>query len=527
MASESSVRNGRNKKAKKDEASILSASEFDEVRRYLLACPTVSNHSKAIQAALSGLDVGQKTLERDEKLKQKFALDKTTKKATAKTAEEDMEWQDVHAPTPTAAAAAAVSASGSSEEAECIDDMNEEEAIAEEVVIAAPTGGEDESSLGRTLASLAVASVASSEVTVSSPLAAVALILHAALRLDILNFVCTGIPNNNNNNNAGGGGFAAPIRALPKHQFLPNAWDKHASISNKNNINNNTPPFVALRYRKDGLGATKLLVSLLPSHDTDADLQLCVQFGPTSSEPLPQQQQLTFPLNRHVNLDGLLAAAKNSSKVPPALHYKALATLMTRFASTFDLGSLHDQHDHDHNISDQTLTTTVPSLSRHAPALPTGIHQLHPVRPVITTTTTTAHKHNDDDDMLLHPQFHTPQPALTPTGDFASDLEPGGIRDTRFGTMGNHSGNLMGPNHPAFSGHSDDLISPMPPSMLPRFHPVYPSAVYQGGDTGDNPLGRGRGRGRGGGGSRGRRFMGDPNPDHLRPPDAFGNNMFM
>jgi hypothetical protein len=37
--------------------------------------------------------------------------------------------------------------------------------------------------------------------------------------------------------------------------------------------------------------------------------------------------------------------------------------------------------------------------------------------------------------------------------------------------------------------------------------------------------GRGRGRGRGGRGRSGR--LGDPDPDHQRPPNSFDDNMFM
>ena len=136
-----------------------------------------------------------------------------------------------------------------------------------------------------------------------------------------------------------------------------------------------------------------------------------------------------------------------------------------------------------------------------------------------------------------------PTPGTMPGGDFADDLLPSGIPLPGFaqpdrGGGGSRTGNLMGPNHPSFhpqqgddygSGYYEDgsdFITPGGLGMQPRFDPFYPPGV--------GGFGPGRGRGRGGRGGlgrgrgRGRFGGGDPNPDHMRPPNNFnGGDMFM
>lgn len=98
-------------------------------------------------------------------------------------------------------------------------------------------------------------------------------------------------------------------------------------------------------------------------------------------------------------------------------------------------------------------------------------------------------------------------------GDFAGDLNPPGPD-----FLGSGGGNLMGPGHPMFTGEG------MPGTnsgfgMRPRFDPVGPPGGPQ------DPLRNQqqqppRRRGPPGG-------LGDPNPDHARPPNDLNNNMFM
>ena len=104
---------------------------------------------------------------------------------------------------------------------------------------------------------------------------------------------------------------------------------------------------------------------------------------------------------------------------------------------------------------------------------------------------------------------------------------PGGIPRP----SGMPEGNLMGPSHQFFQQDFEDdfeaennmgpagFPTPGGLGMQPRFDPFYPPGVQ------GNVPGRGvkRGRGRG----RGRFTGGDPNPDHQRPPNNLGGNMFM
>jgi hypothetical protein len=123
-----------------------------------------------------------------------------------------------------------------------------------------------------------------------------------------------------------------------------------------------------------------------------------------------------------------------------------------------------------------------------------------------------------------------------PGGDFGGDLAPGGVSAFP-GSDGLHpgfegGGNLMGPNHPAFSG--DGAYTPFQGSdsgpdigglgMRPRFDPYGPPGGPTDPSRNPNFPGRGRGPPRGG--------TGEPNPDHQRPPSDFtagpgGTNMFM
>ena len=134
----------------------------------------------------------------------------------------------------------------------------------------------------------------------------------------------------------------------------------------------------------------------------------------------------------------------------------------------------------------------------------------------------------------LDPSLRRPGPG---GGDFGGDLAPGGILGPSRGSTSqeDNRGSLMGPNHPAFRGpgiggegafgFGGGLEDPRMPhiggaGMTPRFDPYYPPGI--GPDLGRGG-GSGRGVGRGGRGGRG----GDPNPDHLQPPNSFNSDMFM
>jgi hypothetical protein len=452
--------------------------EFDTLRSYILACTDLPKESRAIRAALQGLDTELQRMERDAKLKRKFSQNNTTKeKATIK-----MENEKTRSPETTVADPTKNNMPTSASDDDELMDWQDVEATNKEAA--------GSSVLGTQLAQMAVAIMAQHGTTVTTPLAAISLALHATLCTDTLGFRCTGVLDT-----AAPKGFAAPIRELPKTQFVPPKWDANATE-------------IRLRYRKAAVGSVALCVV----HDGNVQ----VSMTPTNTNE-PSSQSLTFAMDNHINLASFEKAKKKEASVLPALHYKALATLLTNFCNTFDLGSIREGNDAN---AEQQLpyfdSTVVPPQPPSAPLRmpPTSNNDLLriPSRRNVPP---------DGSDPMRYNPYDTPtiqvfQPAGM-RGDFAGDLQPPGPD-----FMGPGGGNLMGPGHPMFTGGGDPNMIPGNSGfgMRPRFDPVGPPGGPQ------DPLRQpGRGRGRGprlppGG-------LGDPNPDHARPPNNLGNNLFM
>jgi hypothetical protein len=209
------------------------------------------------------------------------------------------------------------------------------------------------------------------------------------------------------------------------------------------------------------------------------------------------------------------------------LHYKGLPVLLSRFVQTFDLGGLvrgASDASADARAELPYVDTTVRTLPVHAASSTVPA----------TTGRPQPHLHYDESQS---PTIDTAFPGATnrnARGDFSDDLMIGGggnipplrgIGPPASPWMG---GNLMGPNHPMFAGSPG--ISGVGPNsgfgMRPRFDPV---GGPPGGPTdvdGTDPTRR-----IGGNGAdptnRPRRNLGDPNPDHLSPPNSLHSNMFM
>jgi hypothetical protein len=79
--------------------------EFDILRSYILACTDLPKESRAIHAALLGLDTEVKRMERDAKLKRKFTQNSTTK-ATTTTIKMENENEKARSPETTTTTAA-------------------------------------------------------------------------------------------------------------------------------------------------------------------------------------------------------------------------------------------------------------------------------------------------------------------------------------------------------------------------------------------------------------------------------------
>lgn len=505
--------------------------EIDFLRNYIKQCTSIPSDSIAIRVTLSALEMELKKMDRDEKLRRKFAMEQAAVKTTNCSSDEEegaqenrdakrqnvddkilVEWQDV-SETVSETMGASILSDAMSKDTGSMSSLVDVTAppIQEDYAVEGRGNGKDGatssldvSPLGASLAQLAISEMTDAGLLISSPIAAVALAIHSILRSSILNFKCTGIPEESNAAKKPSGGFAAPVRELRKGQFLPRGWDEFAKVST-----NVCEQRVALRYRKNGFGSSVLIVSI-GEGDTSIDdgLKIQVQFGASGDEG----NMISFPLKRHVNDDSLnvaLASAGMEQKeagVRPALHYKALPVLVTLFCNTFDLGSITDKNA-------DTSTMKVPLMYQAQPSLKV------PPQPYS----------NENLGNNTRPSIPIDLRERVPNnGDFAGDLMPGGV--PRPGGL--PEGNLMGPGHQLFQRNVDDddfeigggggsfgFPTPGGLAMQPRFDPFYPPGVQ-----GNRP-GRGvkRGRGRG----RGRFTGGDPNPDHQRPPNNLGDNMFM
>jgi hypothetical protein len=416
-------------------------------------------------------------MDRDAKLQRKFASqssnNSTTNNNTSKAATTG---------TRSTTAPSCSSTTEKSEEPREMDDselMEWHEVASHDPIAEVPLEG---SVLGKLLASASIANMAKAKTDVASPLAAIALALHAALVGETLHFKCTGVPEDSFTSS---GGFAAPIRQLPPTQLVPADWDKNSLASTTTN------PNVKFRYRKNGVGSIVLSVSLKD------DNMVHVELLPTNTKE-PPSDALEFSLENHVNLESLSKALQSQKRVVPTLHYKALPVLLTNMCNTFDLGPVRDSVEGETETCLPYVDTTI------CPPIADGLSNN------ITTPLVTQPR------VVVYDQHETPnirvfQPDRR-RGDFDADLMPGGIQDPFSG------GNLMGPHHPAFGRQAP------PPGggfgMHPRFDPFGPP----GGPTDPHdldPNGQPTRRRPPPGGT------GDPNPDHERPPNNLGNNMFM
>ena len=519
---------------------------FDALKQYLLAQTVVPSTHPALAAALQGLDQAQQRRARDAKLQAKFSSSNKTTTATAdvdqdvvvvasrrppeskspssgdnkNNNDEDMEWQTVVPQTSTT----------ESEAAEAT----------KEALLERENNNSTSSYLGSVLAQQSVEALAQNQIHVQSPLGAMAAVLHAALVSKEVGFSCTGIPESSSNSN----GFAAPIRELPKSQFLPLNWEDNTSSGN---TSASSIRMIQLRYRKPASGALVLTVQQQqqPNAEQPSPMEIVtVHLKKTPSNHGQEEEEpeaLSFALQEHMNLDSFAAAKKqrerssrtsSSIRIPPALHYKGLASLLTKFCQTFDLGAMPDDtHQGRLPYMDHTAIA-VSSRYNNSSSTSTAPRKSDLVVPEPVRVPGTFG--NGDEDDIRKPSFQVPttvdqafpQPPRAPydgsksnhRGDFADDLVTGGIRDPLRigGGTGHMGGNLLGPNHPMF-GMGDGAPQPPPfegggpGAMHPRFDPPLPPGVV------DPTATRGRGNH-----SRGRRHPYDPNPDHLPPPNSFG-----
>ena len=439
-----------NKKPKTEE-------DFAAVRAYLEQSPFGKDHP-AIKAALAGIDMEQQRIHRDSKLQAKFAQANSRSNTSGNmrlvdsVESEDTDAVEVERPVDHDLVNGKDSIDTSILTKEHDDSMEEDWQNVDNT--------EANEDVGSLLAKQAVTGLSENNVLCSTPTAALAAVLHAVLLAS--GFACTGIPETAANT----GGFAAPVRNLKA--YVPADWDKS--------------PTIQLRYRKPEMGAIVLSVS--PSTPDHGQIEVSLDPANRSSNYEPN----VFHLNvaDHINLESFHRAAGKQSKVPPALHFKALATLLTRFGAHFDLGNLNHAHslpyvDYTMLQQRQSFLTSSKIDSQSSSAVPSTM---------FTGRTSVS---------------NNPIGGNGPSGDFFGDLMPTGIHQfpgSRSGVPGFGPGNLMGPNHPMFGragstgltfGSGGPMggaggILPMNTgvgTLRPRFDPFGPP----GGPTEQHPVG--------------------------------------
>lgn len=570
--------------------------DFAILKDYIRKSP-LGESNPAVKAALEGIEKVEKRRIRDAKLRSKFGCSSATRTESSNNSDNADGDEIVVVEKDDAGGAAASGGSVILESSNSNDDdmewqdvpqqqRDEDDMVPGDSFVMEQVGDDDDDNetegccyLGRTLAKACIDTIVEQQqkrpVVVSTPLAAIAVALHASLRSEELAFACTGIPEDAQKGKKGKSiGFAPPIRELPKSEFLPREWDK--TESNHNNNNNQQPCLRSpdpLRYRKIDTGAVVLTVkrrisdeesgssSTNDSGPGDCSTECIVTFVPANSkEDSTMHPSLRFPLSEHINLDSWNAAALKAggnNKIAPSLHYKNLSGLLSKFCQTFDLGAVKNNDgtvmggDGKSTPTGSKSGTTfnskmevsgvfagnstlnairnMESLDRKGYSAPSTLDQAFPP----AASAVAAARRTSDPPASRLVGFPPSNPH--PRGDFADDLLPSGLQDPRFGRVGGGSrmvgsGNLMGPNHPMFSleGNSGfpggNFGRGGPGTMQPRFDPLMPPGIADDCDLPPMPGALG-GRGNRLGGDR--RARGEPNPDHLPPPNSLGNNMFM
>ena len=535
--------------------------EIQALKSYLLTLPTtplppnsilLSSNSIALTAAISGLDKELVRLEREERLVKKFAAANNTSSGDAtdgmkkSTLADDMEYVKMSKDD------AAVSSTSNNADVK-MDDGSSGKRDDEEWEEANPspikqqkqesTNQSAQVVFCQSLASAVVSRIATANIKVASPLGALGLALHTTLVElsyedddNTTMFTCTGVPDDQQVISqlfqgkvqvASGGGFASPIRELPRGELVPTKWEEKISGTTTSSGGG----AIAFRYKSlDDTAPVYLTLQL-----QEGSNEVYVTFG-TLDKSKATNTELRFSLEQYANLDGFQAAkTKNGGgAVSPSLFYISLSELLFKFTSTF--GLLSRKRDSGTSTSMATNIDvmmshqgTVPSCSLEAtkmttvprPNIPRAIDTPDHTDPLRVMDTQRKGKHKDFEGDLL------------PGGP-----QPGGLHDIpNRGGMGSQ----VGPNHPMFGRtFGDDEFGGGFSSEGPNFglpgvgggmglHPRFDHYGPPGGPTelpgrggrGQFP-GRGSrlGRGRGGRGPMPPGGFGNPNNDHMQPPNS-------
>jgi PI31 proteasome regulator N-terminal len=458
--------------------------EFDAVRHYLVQSPMSSKHP-AVVAALQGLDQEVKRRHRDAKLQQKFStVSSSTSINSRPVVMGDVEMDAVTVEVPSKAAKPLERKPEAEANLSMADDW--QDIVGEEEMPSDDTNTDGEAGvLGTEMAKRVVTLLAAHQVACASPPAALAVALHTVLWQ--CDFICTGVPERA----PSAGGFAAPVRDLPVGQLLPPHWEVPVNG-------------IQWRYRHGTVSGSYVLSVATISEEGESDVT--VQVSLTGNSIYSSFEPFQFPLSDHMNLHSwTVAQQKSDGKISPVLHYKALAPLLTKFMEHFSLKTKEKEKDVTVPMIDESYLQ-----ARYLPELE--------ARPICHGIPNPPKVRDVSDPM--HPAvvnaMQTSRAAPRP-GAFDGDLHPlGGLYPPPDGTLF-PGGNLMGPNHPLFTGGG---VHPPGGGMHPRFDPFGPP----GGPTEPlpppvpvDPPGTSFPAG----------GTGNPNNDLAIPPPFGGNNMFL
>ncbi|GAX14054.1 hypothetical protein FisN_5Lh022 [Fistulifera solaris] len=472
------------------------------LRDYILKCPLFSNQSDqneqnpAIAAALQGIDRELRQRARDRVLHQKFQQQKAKTSAFVSTTSSTNEFNHLNGDSidfneqekrvfllsDSNKSSSFMRSADYTNDDTNMDDW--EDVIADSNVN--ENGNDIDSSRGTTttawgkeMTQAAITTLAEQRVRVKEPSEAIVLLLHAVLLQH--GFVCTGIPET-----APSTGFAAPVRPLTT--FLPQPW-----VPDKEQI--------TLRYRNDRVFFLTVRLENQPTETSqEPTLHVILSQEPNSKSDSATTQDaptLSFPLSQHFNLDSFAKATKPSE---PILHYKQIADLLSQFGRVFDLGQYKMENLEKEPYVDSTVAF-LPTRQSVPPPLPTHTATVLETRPSFEAVGPDG-----------RPTFYLSPPVPHHPGDFAGDLYP----SPQFPMQSIYPGNLMGPDHPMFQANGSHGAMSMQPRFDP-FGPVVGDPRRQRPPEGD-PRGRGSSR---------KQLPGEPNPDHLEPPNSFNSNMFM
>jgi len=508
----------------------------------------LSQNSIALTAAISGLDKELVRLEREERLVKKFAAANNNTSSSAMKAStsmaDDMEYVKMSKDD------AAMSTGSNIVDVKMEDGNIGKRDEDEEWEEANPSPIKQQKQectnqnnaqivFCQSLASAVVSRIATANIKVASPLGALGLSLHTALvELSYEDddtttmFTCTGVPDDQQVISqlfkgkvqvSGGGGFASPIRELPRGELVPTKWEEKISGTTSGGA-------IAFRYKSlDDTAPVYLTLQLQEGNE------VYVTCG-TLEKNMATSTELRFSLEQYANLIGFQAAkTKNGGgAVSPSLFYISLSELLFKFTSTFGLLSRKKA-----SVTSTAMTTNIDVMTNHQGAVPSCSLE----------TTKMMNVPRPNVPRAIYTPDHTDPLRVMDTQrkgkhkDFEGDLLPGGPQPGGLHDIPNRGGmgSQVGPNHPMFDRTFGDDVDNEFGGEGPNFGlpgvgggmGMHPRFDYYGPPNGPTEQGRsgrgqfpgrgsrlGRGRGRGGRGSMPLGGFGDPNNDHMRPPNS-------